>query len=158
MLFEFGQYKVDVDVKRTSSFYNTASHVSNGCSCDGCQNFEKAVDVLPQVIIDLFSELGIDMKKVCECYVNRKSEDGTLFYGGFYHLCGTLVAGQSAWISTDAATSHFDEDDTFSVTSEFHISFEEDVDLLEKDFPTPVLQLEFLANIPWVLDKPNTYL
>lgn len=63
MIFQFGEYKIDVDVENTRQFYDRAKTVSEGCQCDGCLNFERAVDKLPQNIRDFFSALGVDMKK-----------------------------------------------------------------------------------------------
>ena len=91
MVFEFGSYKADIDVEKTRHFYKNAESVSKRCSCDGCTNFEEAVAVLPQSVIKFFADLGIDMRKVCECYVNITNDNGTLLYGGFYHVCGTLL-------------------------------------------------------------------
>lgn len=53
--------------------------------------------------------------------------------------------------------SCWDESATFSVSSNFHISVQKDIALLEADFPLPAIQLEFSANIPWMLEKENTY-
>ncbi len=48
--------------------------------------------LLCKITKDKFStDIGVDMRKACECYVN---DDGTLFYGGFYHLCGILSEGR----------------------------------------------------------------
>lgn len=63
MIFQFGEYKIDVDVEKTKQFYNRAKTVSEECQCDGCLNFERAVDELSQNIRDFFSALGVDMKK-----------------------------------------------------------------------------------------------
>ena len=38
---------------------------------------------------------------LCECHVNAAADDGTVFYGGFYHLCGTLLDGEllsNGWV------------------------------------------------------------
>lgn len=158
MIFECGSYKIDVDVDRTKQFYETASRVSEGCSCSGCRNYEKAVQKFPTVITDFFAGLGIDMRCVCEVYVNYANPDGSLFYGGFYHLCGTLLSGKSAWVPTSSTSSYWKDDRTFPVTDNFHISFQQECDLLEKDFPLPALQLELSANIPWVLPEENTWI
>lgn len=157
MVVKFGQYIIDLDIEKTKYFYENAEPVSKGCSCDGCLNFEKAIDVLPQTVREFFANLGVDMSKVCECYVNCTNEDGTLSYGGFYHICGTLLDGESAWKKISDTTSCWDESATFSVSSNFHISVQKDIALLEADFPLPAIQLEFSANIPWVLEKENTY-
>lgn len=157
MLFEIGQYRLDIDVAKTKQFYKTADVVSKSCSCDGCLNFEKAVSKLPPVIISFFTKLGIDMRKVCECYVNFSDDDGTLLYGGFYHVCGILLDGKSAWKKMNKNTFYWDKKAAFSVSSDFFISFQKDIALLEKEFPLPVIQLEFFARLPWVLEKENPY-
>ncbi len=153
MLFQFGQYKVDVDVEKTKHFYENAETVSEGCSCAECRNFEQAVTILPKSVTGFFDKLGVDMRKVCECYANCTNEDGTLFYGGFFHVSGTMLGGESAWKEENEEISYWHEDETFQVSENFHVSFQEGVFLLEKDFQLPVIQVEFSANIPWVLDE-----
>lgn len=108
MIFQFGEYKIDVDVEKTRQFYDRAKTVSEGCQCDGCLNFERAVDKLPQNIRDFFSALGVDMKKICECYVYCAKDENTLYYGGFCHICGTLLSGKSAWKPTSDSTACWD--------------------------------------------------
>nr|WP_288828497.1 hypothetical protein [uncultured Clostridium sp.] len=158
MIFKFGQYQVDIDVDKTKSFYENAPLVSEGCSCSGCRNYEKAITVLPAEVTGFFSDLGVDMRKVSEVYVNCNNSDGTLFYGGFYHLCGTLLLGESAWVSIDPSISHWEEEQAFKITNDFHVSFQKECSLLEDDLPRPALQLEISANIPWVLHEENKYL
>ena len=97
------------------------------------------------------------MKKVCECYVNTANKDGTLLYGGFYHICGSVITGESAWRRISEKQSVWNDDAAFAITDHFRVSVQNDVHLLEDTFPLPVIQLEFSADIPWVLDKKNTY-
>lgn len=159
MIFEFGQYRADIDVDKTKQFYKNEPLLSQGCSCDGCRNFEKAVERLPEKVKAFFNDLGIDMKKVCEIYVNYTNSDGSLYYGGFCHICGTLLSGKSAWIPIDETVSCWEETQAFKVDDGFYVSFQKECSLLEEGFPTPALQLEISAkNIPWVLEKENTYL
>jgi hypothetical protein len=150
MLFDFGKFKIDVDTERTRAFYAQEDVISARCSCDGCQNYEKAIDVLPHEVIHFFDELGVDIKKIRETYVLKNNPSGTLLYGGFLHLCGVLIGGNSS-------ASHFEDDKPFYITGSFSVSFHDKCALLEKDFPLPALQLEILADIPWVLEKENPY-
>lgn len=158
MIFEFGQYKVSIDIEKTKKFYENADTVSKSCSCDGCLNFEKAVGCLPHSVHKFFADIGVDMRKACECYVNHVNDDGTLFYGGFYHLCGTLSEGRSAWKNLCDKTAYWDTEAAFPISPDFHVSFHKDIVLLEKGVPLPVIQLDFSADIPWVLEKKNTYI
>ena len=157
MLFEFGQYQIDVDVEKTKTFYTKANVVSDGCSCDGCRNYERAIGTLSHEIISFFDKLGVDMKKVCEVYVNCKNSDGTLLYGGFCHICGVLLLGENEWVSDSASASHWEDGKSFPITDSFHISFQKECSLLENEFPLPALQMEISANIPWVLPEDNRY-
>ncbi len=150
MIFKFGQYNVDVDTERTRAFYRTAPRVTETCGCDGCRNFERAADELPDAVGMFFDRLGADLKKVCECYVNGPTEDGMLLYGGFCHLCGSLVSGGSTSVWQDGAA--------YPVTETFRVSVQQNTDLLEDGFPQPAVQMEFSAKIPWLLDRENPYL
>ena len=129
MIFQFGEYKIDVDVEKTRQFYDRAKTVSEGCQCDGCLNFERAVDKLPQNIRDFFSALGVDMKKICECYVYCAKDENTLYYGGFCHICGTLLSGKSAWKPTSDSTACWDEKATYPLSPNFGVSFSDRIDL-----------------------------
>lgn len=162
MEVQFGPYALDIDVQKTSSFYKKMNNVSSGCSCPVCRNFEKAADILPDEIKRFFDSLGINIKKPAEVYANAVNADGLVSYGGFYHLCGRLLSGESAWVtakSNKKATSfYWDTSKTYAVSKNFNVSFTEDCSLAEDDFPKPVLQMEIDANIPWVLEEPNDFI
>ena len=157
MLFTFGNYTVDIDVEKTKQAYDKLSLISQRCSCDGCQNFERSVDSLPSSVRSFFDTMGIDLKKIVECYVNCKNEDGTLFYGGFCHVCGTMIQGKSAWVKTSETQSYYHPDLAHPLHDHFYVSFQEECFIVEEPFEGPLLQIEFQATIPWVLDKENTY-
>lgn len=168
MNVQFGQFHLEIDVDKTREFYETIDFVSEGCSCAGCRNYERAADALPDEVRAFFDTIGINIKKVCEVYVHMTNPDGTVYYGGFYHLCGKLVKGDSAWVEESAGDSaagdglartfHWEHSNTYSVSRDFHVSFQEECSLVEPGFPTPVLQMEIEANIPWVLEEENTYI
>lgn len=153
MIFEFGPYKVDVDVERTRAFYDTALRIDQQCHCDGCRNYVEAADTFPEAVQTFFASLGIDPKKPPEVYVNDPDHDGLLLYGGFYHLCGMILSGVSAFRSAGGGCRCWDREFTFHVTEKFHVSFAEKCDLLENGFPKPAIQMEIDAEIPWVLEK-----
>ena len=94
---------------------------------------------------------------LCECHVNAAADDGTVFYGGFYHLCGTLLDGESAWKKISRNTSRRDNDAACPVSPGFHASFQNEAALLEEGFATPVVQAGFSARIPRVLNQRNPY-
>ena len=150
MIFEFGPYRVDVDVERTRQWYKTEPTASQCCDCDGCINFERAADLFPERVKSFFTALGANPKKPIEVYVNCANRDGTLlWYGGWYHLCGTLLSeGEELWQVT--------EGEPFGPRG-FQIFFKGDLDCVQENCPRPVVQMEINADIPWVLEKENTY-
>jgi len=157
MIFELSKFILDVDVDKTRKFYDTALVVSKGCSCDGCRNYERSVDTLPKNITSFFAQFGIEMKKVREVYVNCANADGTLHYGGFYHLCGKIIKGECAWVSTGPNASYWDTEKTHAISNDFKVSFSDKCDLLELGFPLPAIQIEIEADIPWVLEEKHGY-
>ena len=48
---------------------------------------------------------------------------------------------------------HLDGDRMYAVDDSFKVSFEEQILLLHKEFPAPVLQMEIDARLPWVLSE-----
>lgn len=157
MIMNFGQYEADINVKKTKFFYdNAAELISKGCDCQGCRNYEKAVESFSAEVKEFFDSLGVDAKRSCEVITNCKNPDGTVSCYILYHLCGKLLRGNSAW-TRDDNESKWDGNQTFKVTEDFGASFEERCVLVEDGFPHPVLQLEIHARIPWVLEEENDY-
>lgn len=157
MLFDFGNYVLDIDVEKTRDFYLHAHKITDGCNCQGCRNYEKWAASLSAEPKYTLEDMGILLEKSPEVYVNGPNGDGTLFYGGFYHLCGRIVRGKDPWEKTSENTKTFSEDAFIPLTDAFQIAFTENVVLLEKGFPSPVIQMELLANIPYVLTEKCDY-
>ena len=151
MIFTFGPYTVDIDTQKTQQIYQKLPPITERCHCDGCLNFEKAVDTLPTSVHAFFDTLGVDLKRITECYVYCKNADNSLRYGGFCHVCGTLVKVNHALATETAAHP------TYHLQNDFHVSFHKDCIMVEAPFENPILQIELEATIMWVLDKENTY-
>ena len=101
--------------------------------------------------------LGIDPRKPAEVFDvmgGQLDENGQVLYNGFYHICGTRIEGEDAWVHTSENSMHLDGDRMYAVDDSFKVSFEEQVLLLHKEFPAPVLQMEIDARLPWVLSEP----
>lgn len=159
MIFTFGNYKLDIDVERTREFYKIERHLAEGCSCDGCQNFAKACESFPQNVLDFFEKMGIEPKKAAEVYINCAENNGkTVFYGGFYHICGTVLDGESAWEPMSENVNRWETNRCFEVAPNFFVSFEQGGSLIADGFPKPIVSMNIEFHVPWVLDKPNDYL
>ncbi|MBQ7231542.1 MAG: hypothetical protein IJX04_11690 [Oscillospiraceae bacterium] len=155
MIMDLGIYQLDIDLERTAAFYAQAPGI--GCDCDGCRNYEKAVSHLPSPVLELFQRLGIDPAKPAEVYANCAPTKESIFYGGWYHICGTIRKGRYPWIKIDERHSYFDEACRVRLAENFSVYLNDKIYLLEEGFPTPVLQLEIEFTLPWVLPIPNTY-
>lgn len=156
MIFEFGDYKLDIDIDRTRRFYETVDD-SLGCDCAGCRNFRKAYPLIPDAVQDFFRQLGVDIGKPAEAtaYVSR---DGTLtFYDGFYHICGSILKTPKLFIQMDEKHFRLDKDATIKLTTDHFLYFTDKCALVEAGFPAPIIQLEIQGDVPWVLDEPNPY-
>ncbi|MDE6701058.1 MAG: hypothetical protein K2K10_08635 [Acetatifactor sp.] len=162
MEYLFGNYKVDIDVEKTRTFYNQADFITSGCQCDGCCNYEKAVDYFPDQVKSFFAEIGVDLKKAAEIIAYVAENDGkSIYYGGFYHVCGVMMSNTDVWISQwDQENTHLsslDDDSMYSIAENYKIGFTNKCALIEDNFPAPVLQIEIAFHCPWVLEKENTY-
>ena len=97
------------------------------------------------------------MKKSPDVYVNCANADETLFYGGWYHVCATMIHGENPFVYINQNQVYFDETKTFPITDDFKVYFRKECDLLDSKFPLPAVQLEIIADIPWVLAEKHTY-
>ena len=117
MYIRLRKFQLQIDPEKTREFYKKAKYVTEGCRCAGCRNFEKAIDYMPNEVLCFFHSMGIDMKKITEIYVNKSDPDGTLLYGGFCHVCGTMTEGKSAWVKTqetaDSKTFVWQKENTY---------------------------------------------
>ncbi len=129
MDISFGHFRLNINTEKTRAIYKNLKRLSQACGCSGCRNFEKAADSMPDEVKRFFDSIGIDMKKPTEVYVNEVNSDGLLIYGGFYHLCGTLLTGESAWTKIPSETEgtetfYWEASKTYSVSKGFDVCFQ----------------------------------
>ena len=149
MLIQIGNNTVDVNAEKTREYYKNTKRITENCSCRNCQNFEAAAGFLPQDVIRFFSELGVDLKKICECYEIYTKSDGWVYCGGFCHVCGRLLEGDDAFFRIDGL---LDPGHSRLEDRVYRVSFRDHADLLEEGFPLPAIQIEFEMEIPRVLE------
>ena len=157
MIYQFGNYKVDIDAEETRRLYETADTVTEGCDCQNCRNFYHAVDALPQPARDFFEKLGIDLRRAFDATGWCREEDGTIHYTGIVMACGSVLEGESLLKRNDNGTFCWNEvkDLSYQVADRFYVIFRNNNPFRE-DFPMANVQIDFMANIPWVLDEEYT--
>lgn len=158
MNIKFGNYLLDIDVEKTKKFYETAETITQGCDCSACCNYEKATHKFPTEVLNLYDKIGVDITKAAEIMPYFSENDKkSISYGGFYHICGTLLSGNTLWNTSDSAVLHLNENKMQKITDGYRIGFKSECDLLEDNFPLPAIQMEILFTCPWVLETENIY-
>ena len=87
-------YRLAVDVEATRAYYAAHGETWIICQCDGCRNFARAAETLPQAVRDFFETLGLDVEKPGEL-MYFQGTPSTLSGGGWYHLVGRVLEGDT---------------------------------------------------------------
>ena len=153
MIFQFGQYKIDVNVEKTRAFYESdvPKKTSDSCVCEGCQNYDKAILTAPDAVLSFLRSLGIDPQKPGEVYgyVDHKSGEPTHMYGGWYHVVGVMLEGRLE-SAVESALTRYRPDPDF----DFNVWFGDDVKRMGwiyEGFPTPIVELSISTTLPWLI-------
>ena len=160
MRLDFKNFSVEIDAEATRRAYEGLPRTDERCSCDGCQNFPLAIGkALSEEGRRLFASMGVDPAKATEAYVNLARDEGTIFYGAWYHLFGRIERRVETVPDVTAAEWGRDierdvGDNAFILFSDKRIDLKEDVFSGRAD----VVQMDLYADVPWVLGKPNPYL
>ncbi|MDE7399144.1 MAG: hypothetical protein K2N06_06395 [Oscillospiraceae bacterium] len=152
MVFTFGKYTIDADVERTREYYKTAEFITDICDCDGCTNFEKATDVFPKPVRELFDKLGIDPKKAYDtCAIVSVENGAKILTDGLYLFFGTILKEEQLFeiIEVDDIPIKIADRNPAKIVDDYYVRFG-----LSGD-DTAVMGVNF--NVPWVLNKENTY-
>jgi hypothetical protein len=139
----FGIWSVLVDREATRRAYAQCSSGAAACDCAPCRNYVAARDhAFPDSVLALLSDLGIDPRCEAEVYSQGRDENGLHKYGGWFHFVGELEA---------------EIDNIESVGDHFMLWFTRHLALVPLAFEnSPLVQLEFVAGVPWVLDEPQS--
>lgn len=144
------------------------------CDCSGCRNYRAYLPKLPQIVAGFFKAFGIDdMQQAADIIALCTLENGFVHYTGFYHITGRLENAAAHTWETPCYTTIKKDDGSYSLlktgsrkffekrtpvkelSKGFEISISENASLVSDDMPRPVLQIDFTADIPWVLEEEN---
>ena len=109
------------------------------CTCSGCRNFALLRDkVYPDRFRELLKTLGIDARKEAEA-VHYGPKDPSHLYGGWFYFVGEIIeAGQDR--STAGKGFQYWAGTSFPAPP--------------VSFGKTVAAIEFMTQLPWVLDEP----
>lgn len=126
-----------------------------GCDCTTCRNVEAlGPAAFPPGAHYIFEELGIDFHKPAEVYHLTRLENGLQYYGGWYHCVGHIESGPGMQPrERPSSTSDFER---AIATEHFTLWCSSRHDLVPEPFRgLPLVQVEFTAELPWVISEPE---
>ena len=125
------------------------------CGCVHCKNYIRGrAATYPEEALRLFETLGIDPRREQQVIPYRPRGRADYQYGGCFSFVGTLVSGPDFWkIESDGRVSS-DPQAFDAINDRFGIGFTTRLSRRPTVFQAqPVVQVEFLATVPWVLER-----
>lgn len=135
---------IEIDVEETKKQYLKKWDL---CDCLDCLNFYKAVNTLPQDVLNLFTLLGVKPSITNHLSEFGPNTKGLHHYMGCYHIVGSLLK------SPENSLRSLNNDDVIVLSENVIVYFSKELDFVPGFFPKPVLQLDFEMHIPWVLEE-----
>jgi hypothetical protein len=140
--FQIEQWKISADRPATQTAYGQS--VGFRCDCSGCRNFYAVRRIgFPLELLTLLDQLGIDPNKVGEAYEQGLVREGPprlVQYGGWYHFVGAIEE---------------DGGNPVQLNGDWSVWFNRQIASPEAAFRwEPLVQLEFEAQIHWIIDEP----
>ena len=159
MIFRFSDFILDIDVERTREFYAREDRWQ--CDCRDCRNYRKAILTVPDTVLDFLRSMGIEPRRPIEVFntTGTLEEDGTIQYNGWFHVCGALVECPETVmekVHEDGSRSlSYRMDLAYSPTPNYPFAIlpVKEITLLPEGFPTPAVELEMDARLPWVITE-----
>jgi hypothetical protein len=147
----FGGWQLSCDPESTRKAY--AAVQTGGpeeCGCKPCLNFIAArYQIYDPDVLALLGRLGISPNREVEIYHMARLESGRHLYGGWFHFVGSIVSGDDAAekVSENIWRPNLEENGEY-----FSLGFSSKRELVREPFAgLPLVQLEFIAKVPWVL-------
>src|SRR6266852_2226900 len=148
----FGRWQLSCDPESTRKAYSAVRIGGpEECGCEPCLNFVAARDQIYETDVrTLLEKLGVSPNREVEIYHMARLESGRHLYGGWFHFVGSIIFGADA---AKQVSENVWQPDLESESDNFSLGFTSLVHLIRKPFNgLPLVQLEFTAQIPWILD------
>ena len=142
---DFPGWHIEYDRSATAAGYARAPvNGPEACGCDPCRNWAATRDrLLLEEFRGLLDRLGIPFDREAEVYHNCRLESGLHSYGAWYHFVGTVLFGER-----DSSPN--------VVSGALSVYFHSKPALLAEAFAgQPVVQLEVVAEVPWLSEVPE---
>ncbi|MCR6595679.1 hypothetical protein NFC80_03425 [Bacillus halotolerans] len=132
-----GDWVIEADVEETRRQY--ANDIEDMCECLLCENDREVMKTLPREKAQMFEDFGLQ-PPVCTDINEFGQEGDRHLYVASYFIVGRIIEGKKEW----------DPD------RNWYISFEvpRDDRFIPEGFPKPVLQLDCVTLLPWIMEEP----
>ncbi|QPZ42921.1 hypothetical protein I7X10_03445 [Bacillus halotolerans] len=132
-----GDWVIEADVEETRRQY--AKDIEDMCECLLCENYREVMKTLPREKAQMFEDFGLQ-PSVCTDINEFGQEGDRHLYVASYFMVGRILEGKKEW----------DPD------RNWYISFEvpRDDRFIPEGFPKPVLQLDCVTLLPWIMEEP----
>jgi len=140
---KLAKWVLEVDEEQTREFYSKDFDI---CSCLNCKNFLESIKNLDASVADAFKSLGINPMKPGHLSDLSAKDEGMHEYIGSYHFVGKVLNGELC------TKENWNASNTVQLKN-FTIGFSNDLEFVPEDFPFPIVQVEFVALMPWVLKE-----
>lgn len=157
-------WTIEVDREKTAQIHASMELGSaEACGCLDCKNWAAVrQSAYPNEILALFRKLGIQTDRETEMGSPLSLGNNRFLYNGWFHFVGKLLSGPSTreevpseLFNSTGQGGRVERVIYHEVNLKFSIGFSEKTDLLPKEFKgEDVVQLEFTAEVPWVLKEP----
>jgi hypothetical protein len=151
----FGRWELSCDPRTTRYAYARVSVAGpEQCGCEPCRNFVAArMQVYRAEVLELFEKLGISANREVEVYHMGRLSSGRHLYGGWFHFVGSILSGADA--AREVAENLW-RPDLEPADENFSMGFTSHLALVREPFVgLALVQLEFTAEVPWVLPSPE---
>ncbi len=153
MIFDFGNFRVDIDVESTKAFYSKyGKTVLEDCGCINCRNYYEVILKASDKVKSFFNSIGIDPQKSPEATWWYTNENGIAYYSIIFHVVGTIIQSVDIYKPVGDNGYQLINENLYEIDKDFKVGFTSNVVLVEKDFPNPCIQLEIEAYLPWMID------
>jgi hypothetical protein len=138
----FVDWEIEPSPDETASAH--ASRAGSGtdeCGCLYCRNFSRARgSAFPDVFLAFLAQLGVGPAMETEVYHTHEIQPNLHNYGGWFHAIAKIHSGGS---------------DYQELTPEFSVRVSVRRHVLPEAFEGyEVIQIDFLTQVPWLLDEP----
>jgi len=150
----FRRWEIAVDREATARAYERAGREEEICKCLYCRNYYAAGSgVYPEEVSEFYKGLGIDIQLPAEVMYSHPVAEHRHVYGGWFHFVGSIASGPDARNRLAKTVYSIDLE---PIAYGFSMGFTAQPSLYFRAFfGVPLVQVEFVTEVDWVLDDPE---